>query len=296
MGYRLTGSSDLYEDDGRHPHASINFITAHDGFTLRDLVSYEKKRNLANGEENRDGWDDNKAWNCGVEGPTDDEKINALRVRQQRNFLVTLMLSQGVPMITSGDEMGKTQQGNNNAFVQDNALSWLDWDLDRERAALLQFTRDLVAFRREHPIFRRPRFLKGRRVDGSALPDIAWFHPSGREMAMKDWQDPKHAAIGLLLTGDALDWRDDLGNSVIDDSFLVLLNGSREDLSFVLPPARWGSRWSVCIDTTKPTFDEVDEGQLDAGTKVALAANSAMVLQRVTPVRGSWRGSKAEEQ
>ncbi|HEY8074852.1 MAG TPA: glycogen debranching protein GlgX, partial [Labilithrix sp.] len=216
MGWRLTGSADLYEDDGRHPNASINFITAHDGFTLRDLSSYEKKHNEANGEDNRDGWDDNASWNCGVEGETSDPKIRELRLRQQRNFLVTLMLSQGVPMITSGDEMGKTQGGNNNAFVQDNAISWIDWDLDEERKQLLVFAREIVAFRRRHPVFRRGRFLRGEHVEGSELKDIAWFHPSGREMKTQDWQDPAHAAIGLLLAGDALDWRDELGESVID--------------------------------------------------------------------------------
>ncbi len=290
MGYRLTGSSDLYEDDGRHPHASINFVTAHDGFTLRDLVSYEKKRNDANGEDNRDGWDDNKSWNSGVEGPTDDASILALRLRQQRNFLVTLMVSQGVPMITSGDEMGKTQGGNNNAFVQDNAISWLDWDLDRDRARLLDFARDLAAFRREHPVFRRPRFLKGKRVEGSELPDIAWFHPSGREMVQKDWQDPRTCVLGLLLAGDALDWRDDRGVPVVDDSFLVLLNGGREDVPFVLPPEDWGNRWKVCIDTTEESLG--GERALDAGATITLARNSTMVLMRVAPVRGSWRATR----
>jgi len=292
MGYRLTGSSDLYEDDGRHPHASINFITAHDGFTLRDLVTYEKKRNAANGEDNRDGWDDNRAWNCGVEGPTNDPQIRALRLRQVRNMLVTLMVSQGVPMLTSGDEMGKTQEGNNNAFVQDNAVSWLDWNLDRERELLLDFARDLARFRREHTVFRRPRFLKGRRVEGSELPDIAWFHREGREMRQSDWTNPQGSSIGLLLAGDALDWRDQDGNDVVDDSFLILLNGGRTDVTFVLPVEQWGSKWTACIDTTK---DAIDDGAttFSARDAVKLAANSAMVLKRVTPTRGSWRASRA---
>ena len=190
MGFRLTGSSDLYEDDGRRPHASINFVTAHDGFTLKDLVTYEKKRNLANGEDNRDGWDDNLAWNCGAEGPTDDKHVNEIRARQVRNFIVTLMLSQGVPMVTAGDEIGKTQDGNNNAYAQDNEISWLDWKLDPERERFFAFVSEVVAFRRRHPVFLRPRFLRGERIGGSDLPDIAWFTPDGNEMQPHDWEHP----------------------------------------------------------------------------------------------------------
>ena len=292
LGYRLSGSSDLYEDDGRHPHASINFVTAHDGFTLRDLVTYERKRNEANGEDNRDGWDDNRAWNCGVEGPTDAAPVNARRVRQQRNFLLTLMISQGVPMLTSGDEMGKTQGGNNNAFVQDNEISWLDWALDAERRDLLELTRELVAFRREHPVFRRPHFLKGRRVEGSELPDVAWFSPTGREQTTADWDSPRFCAVGLLLAGDALGWRDERGEPVVDDSFLVVLNGDRVDVDFVLPAQQWGERWALRIDTKRPRLLDGSE-ELLAGAKVRLVANSAMVLQRVRPERGSWRAVRA---
>jgi glycogen operon protein len=290
MGYRLTGSSDLYEDDGRKPHASINFVIAHDGFTLRDLVSYEKKHNEANGEDNRDGWDDNASWNCGVEGETDDEEIRALRARQQRNFIVTLMISQGVPMLASGDEIGKTQHGNNNAFVQDNEISWLDWDLDDERRRLLEFTREVIAFRRRHPVFRRPRFLRGERVEGSELPDIVWFRPDGREMQPADWQTPARAAIGLLLAGDALDWRDEKGDPVVDDSFLVLLNGSREGVTFVLPDLEWGNRWAIRIDSAKGTTG--DPREVEAGSKVKLVSNSSMILKRLIPGRGSWRPSR----
>jgi glycogen operon protein len=321
MGYRLTGSSDLYEDGGRRPHASINFVTAHDGFTLRDLVSYQKKRNLDNGEENRDGWDDNLSWNCGVEGPTDDAAINALRARQQRNFIVSLMVSQGVPMITAGDEMGKTQNGNNNAFVQDNATSWLDWELDPAREKLLAFSRDVVSFRRRHPVFRRPRFLRGERVAGSELPDIAWFRPDGREMKAADWERPARATLALLLSGDALDWRDANGEAVVDDSFLILLNGSHEDVQFTLPGFEWGTQWAIRIDTAhdagrSPAMREsivpppqkpavgartaVDAGkppsvglgelkEIDANARLTLVAHSVMVLKRVTPGRGSWR-------
>jgi glycogen operon protein len=291
LGYRLTGSSDLYEDDGRHPHASINFITAHDGFTLRDLVSYEKKRNDANGEQSRDGADHNASWNCGVEGDTTDAAILTLRKRQQRNMIVMLALSQGVPMLTAGDEMGKTQGGNNNAFVQDNALSWLDWALDEERAELLDFCRDVFAFRRRHPVFRRPGFFKGQRVGGSELKDIAWFHPSGREMTLIDWQKPENNGIALLLAGDALDWRDAMGEPVIDDSFLLLLNGSRKAVDFVLPGVEWGARWALRIDTRQPSV--LYEGAFEAGTRVTLDQNTTMVLKRVLPGRGSWRPSTA---
>ena len=291
MGYRLTGSSDLYEDGGRRPHASINFVTAHDGFTLRDLVSYQKKRNLENGEDNRDGWDDNLSWNSGVEGPTNDPKIQRLRARQQRNFIVTLMVSQGVPMITAGDEMGKTQGGNNNAFVQDNAVSWLDWQLEPEREKLLAFCREVVAFRRRHPVFRRPRFLRGERVAGSELPDIAWFRPDGREMVASDWQNPHRAALALLLAGDALDWRDAAGESVVDDTFLVLLNGSHDDIRFSLPGAEWGSRWALRIDTAQETMSSGDA--FDAGARVPVIAHSVMVYKRVSPGRGSWRPTRS---
>jgi glycogen operon protein len=291
MGYRLTGSSDLYEDDGRRPHASINFITAHDGFTLRDLVTYEKKRNLANGEENRDGSDDNMAWNCGSEGPTTDPKINRLRARQQRNFIVTMMVSQGVPMITAGDEIGKTQQGNNNPFVQDNETAWLDWKLDAERERLLAFCRDVVAFRKRHPVFRRPRFLRGERVGGSELPDIAWFRSDGREMTAPDWQNPPRAILGLFLDGNALDWRDAKGEVVADDTFLVLLNGSHEDIYFTLPSEEWGGRWALRIDTTVDTLSAGDA--VDAGARVPLIAHSVLVYKRVAPQRGNWRPSRS---
>ena len=282
MGTRLTGSSDLYEDDGRRPHASINFITAHDGFTLRDLVTYQKKRNLGNGEDNRDGSDDNQSWNCGVEGETTDRVVNELRWRQQRNFLVTLMVSQGVPMLTSGDEMGKTQGGNNNPFVQDNAVAWLDWKLDEERKKQLGFTRDLVAFRSRHPVFRRPRFLRGQRIGGSDLPDIAWFRADGREMGGTDWTAPPYAALCLFLAGDALDWHDDEGNTVSDDSFLVLLNGSHEDVAFTLPGSDWGSRWALVVDTVKATVSDGDL-EVDYNARIPMKAHSVLVFRQTKP-------------
>ena len=289
MGYRLTGSSDLYEDDGRHPHASINFITAHDGFTLRDLVSYERKRNLANGEDNRDGMDWNSSWNCGAEGETTDAKVNVLRLRQQKNFITLLALAQGVPMITSGDELGKTQGGNNNAFVQDNDISWIDWQLTDARHELLEFSREIFAFRRRHPVFRRPGFFKGQRVDGSELKDIAWFHPSGHEMRASDWSAPSSCAIALLLSGDALDWRDDMGTPVIDDSFLLLVNGGRTTVDFVLPSEDWGTRWALRIDTRQASM--IYDGDVDAGGRVTLDQNTMLVFKRILPGRGSWRPS-----
>ncbi|HVJ92400.1 MAG TPA: hypothetical protein VM580_21515, partial [Labilithrix sp.] len=288
---RLTGSSDLYEDGGRRPHASINFVTAHDGFTLRDLVTYGKKRNLDNGEDNRDGSDDNLSWNCGVEGPTNDPKVEKLRARQQRSFFVTLMVSQGVPMITAGDEIGKTQHGNNNAFVQDNAISWLDWALSPDRERLLAFCRDVVAFRRRHPVFRRPRFLRGERVAGSELPDIAWFRSDGREMVQSDWETPSRAVLGLLLAGDALDWRDAKGNAVVDDTFLVLLNGSHDDIVFTLPGFEWGSRWALRINTADEAMSSGDA--VDAASRVSLEAHTVMVYKRIAPGRGSWRPTRS---
>ena len=291
MGFRLTGSSDLYEDDGRRPHASINFITAHDGFTLHDLVTYEKKRNLANGEDNRDGWDDNQAWNCGVEGPTTDEAVLKLRARQVRNFIVSLLLSQGVPMLTAGDEIGKTQDGNNNAYAQDNEISWLDWKLDTNRQRLFAFVSEVISFRRRHPVFRRPRFFRGERVAGSDLPDIAWFRVDGREMQGSDWNQPERAVIGLLLSGEALDWRDAKGDNVIDDTFLILLNGSHDDVTFTLPSAEWGAKWACRIDTSQDTLS--DGATLEAGARLSLPSHSLVVFKRTVPVRGSWRPTRS---
>jgi len=291
LAYRLTGSSDLYENDGRHPHASINFVTAHDGFTLRDLVSYDRKHNEANGEGNRDGNDYNDSWNSGVEGETDDSEILQLRRRRQRNFIVTLALSQGVPMITAGDELSKTQLGNNNAFVQDNELSWLDWSAERrsDDAAFLDFCAQVFAFRRRHPVFRRSRFLQGRHIGSSELKDVAWFHPDGCEMRVIDWEKPDVCALGVLLAGDALDSLDDQGEPVIDDSFLMLFNGSRHPVAFTLPTSDWGLRWARRIDTRLEAM--VYEGEYEAGERLLVAASTVVVLKRVLPGRGAWRPS-----
>jgi glycogen operon protein len=252
MGYRLTGSSDLYGKGGRRPYASINFVTAHDGFTLHDLVSYNDKHNEKNGEENRDGTDNNLSWNCGAEGPTDDPTILALRERQKRNFLATLLLSQGVPMLLGGDEIGRTQRGNNNAYCQDNEISWYDWKLDRPRRELLAFTRNLIRLRREHPVLRRRQFFYGRRLQGSEVKDLAWFRPDGKEMTEENWQDRLARCIGLRLAGDAIEEVDTLGDRITDDTFLLLLNAHHAPLPFILPAHRPGVMWELLLDTRTP--------------------------------------------
>ncbi|MGH8573364.1 MAG: glycogen debranching protein, partial [Gammaproteobacteria bacterium] len=238
IAYRLMGSSDLYERSGRRPYASINFITAHDGFTLADLVSYKRKHNEANGEGNRDGHDHNLSWNCGVEGPTDDPAILALRARQQRNFLATLILSQGVPMLQAGDEIGRTQQGNNNAYCQDNGISWVDWNLDAPKIQLLEFTRVLIRLFHRHPVLRRRKFFQGRRIYGSEVKDLTWFRPDGKEMSEEDWQSGFAKTLGIRLAGDAIEEVDSRGHRIVDDTLLILLNGHHEPLPVVLPAHR----------------------------------------------------------
>ena len=236
---RLSGSADLYESDGRDPFASINFITAHDGFTLRDLVSYESKHNEANQEDNQDGTDDNRSWNCGVEGETDDPQIQELRARQQRNFLTTLFVSQGTPMLLGGDELNRTQGGNNNGWCQDSEISWYDWELDRDAQDMHAFTRRLIGLRREHCTFRRAHFLRGQLVNGSALPDVWWFRADGRKMNQRDWQHGE-AVLGMFLNGDAIVEPDEHGEPVRDDSFVLLFNAHNEDREFKLPSAADG--------------------------------------------------------
>jgi glycogen operon protein len=248
---RFTGSSDLYQEDGRHPSASINYVTCHDGFTLADLVSYNEKHNELNLEHSQDGSNDNRSWNCGVEGPTDDVEVNALRERQQRNFLATLLLSHGVPMLLGGDEIGRTQLGNNNAWCQDNELSWFDWGLDASRERLLEFTRRLVELRRRHPVFRRTRFLDGRSA-GSALPDARWFRPDGRQMTRRDWESPDVQVVGLFLNGQDIGSRTSEGEPVVDDSCLLLVNARSEPVTFTLPPRRFGAVWEVELQTADP--------------------------------------------
>ncbi len=258
MGYRLTGSSDLYQGDGRRPYASVNFVTCHDGFTLADLVSYERKHNEANGEGNRDGSDDNLSANYGIEGPTEDPQILELRRRQQRNFLATLFLSQGVPMLWGGDEMGRTQRGNNNAYCQDNELSWIDWGLDDVDRDLLEFTRRLVQIRRQQPVLRRRKFFQGRRIRGSEVKDLTWFRPDGAEMTDAEWQDAKLSALGLRLAGDAIDEHDPRGNRIVGDTLLILLNAGVEPVDFRLPGNGRSAavRWQPLLDTAEPTVTE----------------------------------------
>jgi isoamylase len=276
---RFTGSSDLYEEDGRDPFASVNFVTAHDGFTLRDLVSYNGKHNEGNEEGNRDGTDDNRAWNCGAEGETDDLMIQTLRARQQRNFLATLFLSLGTPMLLGGDEMGRTQGGNNNAWCQDNEISWFDWELDSEREELLNFTRRLIALRSRHPIFHRSRFLRGEEVEGSNLPDVWWFRPDGRRMTTPDWNRPDAHVLGVFLNGDALQELSPTGERLRDDSFLLLFNAHHEDVEFRLPQRRYGRRWMVELTTADREERQRGRDQV-AGGPVSVMSRSLLLLKR----------------
>jgi glycogen operon protein len=277
---RYTGSADLYEDDGRTPYASVNFVTAHDGFTLRDLVTYNEKHNEANLEGGRDGTDDNRSWNCGVEGETDDRDVRALRARQQRNFLATLFLSLGTPMLLGGDEIGRTQGGNNNAWCQDSEISWFDWELDEEREDLLAFTRRLIALRQAHPAFHRTRFLSGEPDEDSGLPDVWWFRPDGRRMTTRDWNRPDAHVLGVFLNGDHLLERDPEGNQVWDDSFLLLFNAFHEDVEFKLPSQRFGKRWVVEL-TTADKEERMRGKEQVAGGPVAVMSRSLLLLRRV---------------
>ena len=269
---RLSGSSDLYEGDGRAPFASINFVTAHDGFTMRDLVSYNDKHNEANGEDGNDGTNDNRSWNCGAEGPTDDPAIKALRARQERNMLATLLLSQGVPMILHGDELGRTQGGNNNVYCQDNATSWIDWaHVDEE---LLGFTRAVMRLRAEHPVFRRRRFFTGD-VAANGLPDIAWLQADGTPMGEGDWTSPNADPLQVFLNGHGIGEPGLRGESIVDDAFLVLFNPTHEDTSVTLPAASYGAAWTIVLDTG----DAKAEGERDAGSQHQIGARSLVVLR-----------------
>ncbi len=281
LASRITGSSDLYESDSRHPSASVNFVTAHDGFTLADLVSYNDKHNEANGEDNNDGEGHNRSWNCGAEGPTDDPEVLALRGRQQRNLLTTLLLSQGVPMILMGDEVGRTQQGNNNAYCQDNEISWFDWD-DRERNAdLFEFTRRLTELRRDHPVFRRRRWFTGRSIRGAEIDDIGWLRPDGEAMSDEDWDAGFARSLGIVLNGEAIPWPGPRGELVVDDSFVVALNAHHEDLAWTAPGPPWGEAWEVVLDTARPDLPDDGEGEtIKSGDSFAVTARSVQVLRR----------------
>jgi len=274
---RLTGSADLYEQDGRRPVASINFVTAHDGFTLADLVSYNEKHNEANGEDNNDGESHNRSWNCGIEGPTDDEAVRTLRARQQRNFLATLLLAQGVPMLLHGDELGRTQLGNNNTYAQDSELSWVDWEkVDRP---LVEFVAALTQLRRDHPTFRRARFFDGRpvrREEGAPLPDIVWLRPDGSAMDPDDWHAPFGRAIGVYLNGEGIRERDKRGQPISDRSFVVFVNADDDAVDFDLPSADYSEEWDLLIDTAGLLADGGPHG---AGTTIPVEAKSVVVLR-----------------
>ncbi len=289
---RLTGSSDLYQSDGRSPVASVNFVTAHDGFTLADLVSYDHKHNEANGEDNHDGTDDNRSWNCGTEGPTDDPAIGALRSRQQRNFLATLLLSQGVPMLLAGDELGRTQRGNNNGYCQDNEISWLAWPgaTDGQAQAeaddsLLEYTRALISLRMSHPVFRRRRYFQGEPISGvhDQVGDIAWFTPGGEEMTDEDWSAGFAKSLTVYLNGDGISDPDPRGQPVRDDSFLLLFNASENDLKFAIPPARYGEQWTRTLDTVAgqagPAEPAAGEPTARPGDTVEVGSRSLQVLR-----------------
>jgi len=278
---RLTGSSDLYEHSARRPIASINFVVAHDGFTLRDLVSYQEKRNAANGEGNKDGESHNRSWNCGVEGETDDPIINALRSQQQRNFLTTLLLSQGVPMISHGDEIGRTQSGNNNVYCQDNELAWIDWKLADTESHLLAFTSALVALRQEHAVFRRRRFFAGDAAHGgtSALGDIVWFSSDGTEMDELDWRNGYARTLMVFLNGQAIPEPDPHGERIQDSDFLLLFNAHSAAVDFVLPPAPYGTHWRIRLDTSVAEPSSSMEQDWLAATSHAVAGRSIIVLE-----------------
>ena len=275
LAFRLCGSSDLYRHNGKRPYASINFVTSHDGFTLHDLVSYSEKHNEDNGEENRDGDNHNNSWNCGVEGETDDGEINALRQRQQRNLLATLLLSQGVPMICAGDECGRTQRGNNNAYCQDNGISWFDWSrlADPKSKLLLEFTRRLIRLRHDHPIFRRPKFFQGRRIRGSDVKDVMWFSPAGTEITDEEWNMHYVRSIGLFLSGRTMDVRDEQGRLIEDDSFLLLLNANHAPMAFVLPGRR-DARWELELDTA------LDDGEISADRREHQGSSTLLLRER----------------
>jgi glycogen operon protein len=276
---RLSGSADLYESDGREPFASINFITAHDGFTLRDLVSYESKHNEANHEDNRDGTDDNRSWNCGAEGETDDPGIRELRARQQRNFLTTLFASQGTPMLLGGDELNRSQGGNNNAWCQDSEISWYEWSQDPDAQRMHAFTQRLIRLRREHCTFRRESFLRGTEVNGSQLPDVWWFRTDGRRMTNRDWQHGE-AVLGMFLNGQAILTPGPRGEEVADDSFVVLFNAHAEDRVFKLPRRRMGVRWELELCTADPDA-AAGSAAYEAQAQVNVTAHSITILKRV---------------
>jgi glycogen operon protein len=293
LATRLSGSNDLYAHNGRQPYASINFITAHDGFTLHDLVSYNEKHNEANLEENRDGENNNLSSNCGAEGPTDDADIRALRERQQRNFLATLMLSQGVPMISHGDELGRTQHGNNNAYCQDNEISWIDWNLDDDKRTLLSFAQKLVHFRLSQPTLRRRRYFQGRSIRGGDVKDVAWLTPEGHEMDDAAWNAPFVRSLGMMLSGSAIDEVNERGEPILGDTLVVLLNGHSDEVTFTLPPFEDDQLWHRVFDTFEP---HGRDAALKPGSQYPLQGRSVAVFKALAPVRERRRASDHAEE
>jgi isoamylase len=279
---RLSGSSDLYKDDGRRPFASINFVTAHDGFTLNDLVTYNDKHNEANGEDNRDGTDDNRSWNCGVEGPTQDPNVHALRARQLRNFLATLLLSIGTPMITAGDEFGRTQLGNNNAYCQDNEISWMDWNLSIEQQELLEFTKRAIRIRKAHRAFRRRTFLTGHPQAGEALPDVWWFRPDGREMTDADWDDPECRTLGMFLNTEEHQHPPGMTNRGDDSAFILVMNASPDTVDYCMPSAEFGPEWIVELTSNGHSHLPVG-ATVRHGFPIRIVPRAMAILRRLTP-------------
>jgi isoamylase len=290
---RLTGSSDLYESSGRRPYASINFITAHDGFTLHDLVSYNHKHNEANGENNRDGSDDNRSWNCGTEGDTTDAGILSLRERQKRNFIATLFLSQGVPMLLHGDELGRTQRSNNNGYCQDNEISWVDWDRARDFEPFTEFTARLAKLRRDHPVFRRRRFFQGRPVRGTNLEDIAWLTPAGEPMTDDQWSTGQARALAIFLNGDGILDPDRRGRRPRDESFLLMVNPTSTAVTFIVPDERYGTSWIAVLDTAAPEvalepIHLTAQFEIRPHSHLDLYPNSLRLLMRRGGHRNGW--------
>jgi isoamylase len=290
LAYRITGSSDLYARSGRKPYASINFVTAHDGFTLHDLVGYNSKHNEANGEENRDGTDNNRSWNCGAEGPTDDPEINRLRAQQKRNFMATLLLSQGVPMLLAGDEIGRTQRGNNNAYCQDNEISWVDWtpeNIDRET---LTFVQQMITLHKEHPVFRRRKFFQGRKIKGAEIKDIVWVRPDGNEMTDEEWNQDFARCLGVALSGAAIDEVNERGQRVRDENFLLLMNAHFEEIPFVLPAPPVGAGWIILIDTSCQASGDANRFFVGRSSYPLQARSLALLIERASDrVRGPDR-------
>ncbi len=278
LAYRVAGSSDLYEHGGRRPYASVNFVTAHDGFTLRDLVSYNEKHNEANKDENRDGENHNRSWNCGVEGPTDDPEIRALRLRQTRNLLASLLLSQGVPMLLAGDEFGHSQQGNNNAYCQDNELAWLSWEHGEDEKQLLEFVRDLIRLRCDHRVFRRRKFFQNRAIRGENVRDIVWLDPAGTQMSDEQWRDGFARSLGVFLSGRGLDEHDERGRTIVDTDFIVLVNAHYEAVEFKLPAQPEDARWALRVDTTNAQFEK-EERVLAPGDTYALQGRALALFE-----------------